>query len=1306
MMGGLCKRGDKAFTTVEIIIVVLIACLVCTATIPIVSHFKSASSQAQLDAKARSIYDAAQSRALYMRSAGSLAEVHSDVAQDGALAGQVSTQPQDWVAGRCDYPWTELSYMEGGVESAKATMTLLSNSALSTTEMTEGYYLIEADLQTGDVYGVFYSESPFSYDDIVALSNRADAPAAAGMGYYGGVDVDTHTLSESFAPTVSIENGNELVADISCTGFRKYMDSTDGTATINVQVTDEHGGICSANRVIPIDATTPDTITAKVTLDSMQSGKSFAELFSGQGDFTGSGLQAGDDITVTATVSYASFHNSNLEEYTTPSAGAMANSLFESKGSGCICIGCARHLDNLRSERYPVQLDSSVRIVQTADIDFSATDTTSATSPQELFATTGFEPIVNSTLFGDDDNVGKASFDGGGHLISGCNVSAGSQTTGLFAFANGISICNVILVDTRVTGSDATGALVGRMHGGLIDGCGVRLSNALSDGTRRIDMDAREAVYRVQASSGSSCVGGLVGCVDGHATIEGSYAACDVTATSGFIQAAGGLVGSLSDSIVQDSYASGSITSASRDAGGLVGLQANSSLRNCISVGDVSAIQASGGMLGTVSGGAVSQCISYGHVCDLSGQESITLGAFSAPAASAAFSDCAYLRQDAYNSLYAQDATEGVQARSYRDLSESGSGTVSKENTHSYDAALASARFPFACTGEEYWGDWPGENLSSLGALAYYEKYEDGSTGYYMDIALTSDGNVVRSDIVNTLKDAVVTEDGYALVEPYALKQASYRLNDGDENTLSLSGDTTSSQDLVLIDDSLEVLTGSGVSLDSLQVYRLPPVLQGIDSEKRKSFYDKLVFTTSSEHTDDLQETYYYNPELAKTATGPSQGTTLSSSTKVPDTVPKTVSVRSARQLNALGRDMYWCSPHAGSGSEQFTFTQECDIDFSAYTTTYCGRDLDLTDTSADNSYRNVPIGTSGNDVNLAFSNVYDGQMHRIVDFRLETSTQQAAGLFGTISGGSVKNVLLCASYAGSSYVRSSYVEPKESYHSTPVVGSLVGCVYADAASTAQVKNCAMSGMQVNWCSPDDDYEYNAAAGGLVGYNYGEINDCSAVADEVSIGSADIGSNGNIRVMDSLGGLVGSNAGTVKSCYAGGSLAYRASTSKAQVEMGGLCGHYFYYSTTGKQQSIAKVSDCYSYATGRVYADMDSHGIANYYQVASDAVDNAGGTNLSSTNSYRLDGYDILGCSFQMYSYQDPLLVYHSGDASAKSATELADLSLSQDSGRADATHSYATFSDESAPRSAYPYPAVVRTLDGYYVHYGNWPAG
>lgn len=1306
MTGGLYKRGNKAFTTMEIIIVVLFSCLVCVATIPIVSHFQLKSEQTQLDAKARSIYEAAQSRAYYMRSEGGLAQVRSDVSQDGVLAGQVGTQPQDWIADSCGYPWTELSYMQGGATSAKATTTLLSGSTLSTADMTEGCYIIEANLQTGEVYGVFYSEKPFSYDDVLALANRADAPAAASMGYYGGTDVDTHTLTEAFAPVVSIQNGNELVADITCSGFRKYMDSSSGTAAINVQVSDEHGNTCSVNRIVSIDESTSDTITAKVTLDSMQQGKSFAELFSGQGEFAGTALQAGDDITVTAGASYTSFHNSNLEEYTTPSASATANSLFESKGSGNISISCPRHLNNLRSERYPTQLSSSMRIVQTADIDFAATDATSSTSAQDLLAQTGFQPIENVALFGDDDNAGKASFDGGGHTISGCNVSAGSQATGLFAVINGVSIHDVTLVDTSVSGHDSTGALVGRMHGGSIDGCGARLSNTLPDASRRSDMDARQAIYRVQAGTGSYCVGGLVGSADAQATIDNSYAACDVTAISGSIQMVGGLVGSLSDSIVQNSYASGSVASAGRDAGGLVGAEWGSTLKNCLSAGNVNAVQASGGLVGGTSGGTVSQCTSYGHVRDLNGQESITLGALSAPGASADFSDCAFLRQNGYNSLYAQEVSGGVQARSYRELVESASHAISKENTHSYDKALASLCFPFSAVSDEYWGDWPGDSLSSLGALAYYEKYEDGSTGYYMSMALTFDGNVVRDDTVNTLKDAVVTEDGYALVEPYALEQVSYQLNDGDENSLSVSDDAGSSQDLVLVDDSLEVQTSSGVFLDSLQVYRLPGTLQGIDTENRKSFFDKLVFTTSGERIDDIKETYYYNPDFAKTAIGPSEGNMLSSSTKLSDATPSTVSVRSARQLNALGRNMYWCTPHAGSGSDQFVFTQECDIDFSAYTKTYCGKAFDLTDTSEDNPYKNVPIGTSGNDVNLMFANVYDGQMHQIVDFCLETSTQQAAGLFGTISGATVKNVVMRASSSGSSYVHSSYTEHKDSYHSTPVAGSLVGCVYADATSSAEVKNCAMSGMQVSWSAPDADYEYNAAVGGLVGYNFGEVNNCSAVADEVSIGSADIDSNGNIRVMDSIGGLVGSNAGTVENCYAGGSLAYRAATSKAQVEMGGLCGHYFYYATTGRQRIVAKVTDCYSYATGRVYADLGSHGIAYYYQVANDAVENAGGTNISSTNSYRLDGYDILGCSFEMFSYQDPQLNYHSDDAISKSASELSELNPSQDFGRADVTHSYATFTDDSAPRDAYPYPAVVRALDGYYVHYGNWPAG
>lgn len=1305
MRGFDCGHRRRGLTAIEFIAALIIASLVIAVAVPVYHNIQCKRNQAQLDARAEAIYNAAQDRLLYLRSSGDLGEVQHDLAvSDVDTVGQLTVQPQDWLSSRNAFSWDALYYLEGGQTCATATTALLSNSKLSYQEMTDGCYYIELDPQTGDVYGVFCSDTRFSYADITALANRSSAPAEAGMGYYGGEDIDSHELSSGLAPSVTIDNGNDLVATVSCAGYRNYMRSSDGSAVLNVKVSDESGNTCSANHTIVIDASTPDTITATVTLDSMQTGKSFSDIFSGGGDFTGGALNPGDDITVSCNVSYTSFFNGTLESYVTPVSSAKVNSLFASRDSGDIYISCARHLNNLHADRYTYTGKSTLRVVQTGDIDFAAKPQGSSSSAADILGSAGFEPIVNASLFGDDDTAGKASYDGGGYRISNITIRGG-DATGLFGITRNVTICNVLLEDARVVGSSDTGSLVGRMHGGTLDGCGVRLSTTTTSGAHRDDMTTRSALYRVEASSNSSAVGGLVGSVDGKASLKNSYAACDVTASAGLVSRVGGLIGSLADGTVERSYASGSVTSANRDAGGLVGCEENATLRDCMATGDVAAVQAGGGLLGTGAGGKLNACTSYGHVTDPDGRESITEGGFCATGTSAAITSCAYLTQDGYNTTYTSMDPNGVSARNYQQLSDSVSGRIGKDATHAYSSSLADARFPFASVNDEYWGDWPGESVSTLGALAYYEVYGDGSSGYYANVALTTDGQVRRTDIIDTLKDATVVEDGYALIQPYALDSASYSLDEGAANAVNISHDASSAQDLVDVDDDLEVRTDSGASVGSLHVYRLPRVLQGVDTTNRTAFYDQLKFTTSTDRADNVVDTYYYDPCFAKTAINPTQGTVLSSVTTKPTETPTTIAVRSARQLNLLGRDTYWCSPHAGADNGQFVFTQEVDIDFANYRTSYCGKAYDLSDTSEDNAYRNVAIGTSGNDANVAFSNIYNGQMREIVDFRLATSTQQAAGLFGTISGATIKNVVLRASTSGSSYVRSSYTELKDNYHSTPVVGSLVGCIYTDGKSTAHVENCATAGMQVSWTPPTSDYEYNAAVGGLVGYNFGEVTSCSSVCDEVSVGSTDIGSAGNVSVMDAIGGIVGSNAGTISDSYAGGTLAYRAGASKAQVEMGGVSGHYFYYATTGKTNMVAKITDCYSYASGKASADFQGRGVANYYQVANDELRNSGNTNTESNNHYDLDGYDILGCSFQMFAYQDQALNYHSDDASPRSANELADLKLSDAFGKVDVSHSYTSFKDEGRPNIAFPYPAVVRAMDGAYVHYGNWPA-
>ncbi|MFY4792787.1 beta strand repeat-containing protein, partial [Aliarcobacter butzleri] len=152
----------------------------------------------------------------------------------------------------------------------------------------------------------------------------------------------------------------------------------------------------------------------------------------------------------------------------------------------------------------------------------------------------GWNPI------GNDTNSFTGTFDGLGFTISNLYINRPTQDyVGLFGFESSSSfIRNLGLVNATVTGKDFVGGLVGTKYG-LI-----------------------ENSYVAGTISGNSTVGGLVG--DNNAKIENSYATGEVRGNS----RVGGLVGQNNGSIINNSYASGTVTRLSgsdTNFGGLLG---------------------------------------------------------------------------------------------------------------------------------------------------------------------------------------------------------------------------------------------------------------------------------------------------------------------------------------------------------------------------------------------------------------------------------------------------------------------------------------------------------------------------------------------------------------------------------------------------------------------------------------------------------------------------------------------------------------------------------------------------------------
>jgi uncharacterized repeat protein (TIGR02543 family) len=125
----------------------------------------------------------------------------------------------------------------------------------------------------------------------------------------------------------------------------------------------------------------------------------------------------------------------------------------------------------------------------------------------------------NYTPIGNDGCRFKGNFDGMGHTVSGIRIYKGDDSEsdsclGLFGHAGGL-VKNVVLADTRITGFDCVGGIVGTTKGLLIENCHVTDTVAL---------------HAVQ--DGAMFVGGIIG-VNVYGNVVGCTSSARLTIADG-----------------------------------------------------------------------------------------------------------------------------------------------------------------------------------------------------------------------------------------------------------------------------------------------------------------------------------------------------------------------------------------------------------------------------------------------------------------------------------------------------------------------------------------------------------------------------------------------------------------------------------------------------------------------------------------------------------------------------------------------------------------------------------------------------
>ena len=1044
MQKKLSKQNNSGFTLSEVLIAVaILIVLMGLAMIPITRHQRDLR-QTELDAKAEIVYHAAQNKLSELLANGRISDCYAEDLQP------LNNTPLDAAERK-----TSLYYVTSAAKTGEgsAAAAILPKDQVDR-QLWDNHWVIELDPASGSVYAVFYSEKPLTYDfDSFNPLRFRDGRLSAGatVGYYGGDSVQSE-ITGKLTPHMEIINKEQLLLRVTCDTpmepLHFYVTVSDGVhSTSRIELT---GSEVKTDYL---------TYTATMVLDSLTDGMRFGQ----QARFKNKNLTPGADLTITVEVT--------CENRLVDSASGTltANSLFaEVRGGDTAVVTYARHLQNLdTASRLP---DSITRAVQEQDIQF--VNENADDGWDRLYGSRTFTPITNSRLTYCES---KATVNGQVYhpVIYGLTVNT-TGDGGLFAAFSG-TLKNLRLCGADITASGNAGGLAGRLSGKteILD-CQVYLSPTRDKLSTKTEQDIWLR---------GSTAGGLAGRCDGTLTIRRSFAA---TVIQG-VRYAGGLVGNTDSAAltVDHSYADCYLYAAANNgvAGGLIGAcngTANIALSNCYAAGFQSAGTTAGLSGGELSGGdSLKAC--YSACVRLGTDMKLTYSTVKPPAAGTAPADidAVYYLFPSRNDLsgtsfvnYAewsgQNRAEGVKVLGTAFTAET-SDTVAYNLMD--NMGLSTYSYP-RLTGLPHYGDWQADFES--GALAYYEKYSDGTYGF-----LGANRSTLRSG-------GTVVDDGYGMV---------YRTQPTDAITVAYT----------LGDTARTVTLWNSIKLDSeYWLVRLPDELV-YTNEVSPTFYRQVT-------VDDIS--YFFNPHFACRVI---QGAALPSA-------PAEVGIRTARHLHDLS--LYY-DTYRTLLDKTAVFQQERPIDYNSYARltvhtqppigaadgkpfihTYDGGGYTIAApsfTSAVNTNGTSYAGMFGlNRGTLRNIILLTANKDRTVSLEGQLSLQTAC--IGALTGCNEGTVYNCAA-AGFS------VNGDARHGSILYLGGLVGRNSGTVrASGVSAPRLFANSLYATLC-----------AGGFAGGNSGVVQQCYAMAD-IEIGTIN---GGGVT----LGGFAGSNTGSLRASY-------------------------------------------------------------------------------------------------------------------------------------------------------------------------------
>ena len=1044
MQKKLSKQNNSGFTLSEVLIAVaILIVLMGLAMIPITRHQRDLR-QTELDARAEIVYHAAQNKLSELLANGRISDCYAEDLQP------LNNTPLDAAERK-----TSLHYVTSAAKTGEgsAAAAILPEDQVDR-QLWDNHWVIELDPTSGSVYAVFYSEKPLTYDfDSFNPLRFRDGRLSAGatVGYYGGDSVQSE-ITGKLTPHMEIINKEQLLLRVTCDTpmepLHFYVTVSDGVhSTSRIELT---GSEVKTDYL---------TYTATMVLDSLTDGMRFGQ----QARFKNKNLTPGADLTITVEVT--------CENRLVDSASGTltANSLFaEVRGGDTAVVTYARHLQNLdTASRLP---DSITRAVQEQDIQFVNENTDDGWD--RLYGSRTFTPITNSRLTYCES---KATVNGQVYhpVIYGLTVNT-TGDGGLFAAFSG-TLKNLRLCGADITASGNAGGLAGRLSGKteILD-CQVYLSPTRDKLSTKTEQDIWLR---------GSTAGGLAGRCDGTLTIRRSFAA---TVIQG-VRYAGGLVGNTDSAAltVDHSYADCYLYAAANNgvAGGLIGAcngTANIALSNCYAAGFQSAGTTAGLSGGELSGGdSLKAC--YSACVRLGTDMKLTYSTVKPPAAGTAPADidAVYYLFPSRNDLsgtsfvnYAewsgQNRAEGVKVLGTAFTAET-SDTVAYNLMD--NMGLSTYSYP-RLTGLSHYGDWQADFES--GALAYYEKYSDGTYGF-----LGANRSTLRSG-------GTVVDDGYGMV---------YRTQPTDAITVAYTlGDTARTATL-----------RNSIKLDSEYWLVLLPDELVYTSEVSPTFYRQVT-------VDDIS--YFFNPHFACRVI---QSAALPSA-------PAEVGIRTARHLHDLS--LYY-DTYRTLLDKTAVFRQERPIDYNSYARltvhtqppigaadgkpfihTYDGGGYTIAAPSFTGTVNTDGTSYAGmfglNRGTLRNIILLTANKDRTVSLEGQLSLQTAC--IGALTGCNEGTVYNCAA-AGFS------VNGDARHGSILYLGGLVGRNSGTVrASGVSAPSLFANSLYATLC-----------AGGFAGGNSGVVQQCYAMAD-IEIGTIN---GGGVT----LGGFAGSNTGSLRASY-------------------------------------------------------------------------------------------------------------------------------------------------------------------------------